>query len=227
MSHAEHMACPGAQIAECLPVPFHEVDARNVVPCWVASEKREYGARTIRPKIHKHLPEFLVVRPPMPGCLLAWLHACLSVQLSSAGIATPCVCCIGVCPDAVINLEFMLVFLPCCLQPYPDLEKQPQWTGDVTPDAIDWDAEIAAATQNKEVPEIDWCTPGEDAALEVLLPPPQPRHAAVAASVCALAWVLPLERRCMVSSCPPPVSCRAASVVLRSPTLLVTWSFLD
>jgi deoxyribodipyrimidine photo-lyase len=32
-------------------VPFHEVDAHNVVPVWVASDKREYGARTIRPKV--------------------------------------------------------------------------------------------------------------------------------------------------------------------------------
>jgi hypothetical protein len=54
------------------------------------------------------------------------------------------------------------------LQPYPELEKQPEWTGSAKPDAIDWDKEIAAATQNKEVPEIDWCQPGEDAALEVL-----------------------------------------------------------
>lgn len=71
------IACPGVQIAESLPVPFHEVDARNVVPCWVASEKREYGARTIRPKIHKNLPEFLVVRPH------AWLAACLLLHFAA------------------------------------------------------------------------------------------------------------------------------------------------
>ena len=46
-------------------MPFHEVDAHNCVPCWVTSQKREYGARTIRPKIHKHLPEYLQVRPPI------------------------------------------------------------------------------------------------------------------------------------------------------------------
>ena len=44
-------------------MPFHEVDAHNIVPVWEASQKREYGARTIRTKIHKHLPEFLRVRP--------------------------------------------------------------------------------------------------------------------------------------------------------------------
>jgi len=36
-----------------------EVDAHNVVPAWVASDKQEYAARTIRPKITRVLGEFL------------------------------------------------------------------------------------------------------------------------------------------------------------------------
>ncbi|MFW5730799.1 MAG: deoxyribodipyrimidine photo-lyase [Desulfonatronovibrionaceae bacterium] len=35
------------------------VDAHNIVPCWVASDKQEYAARTIRPKIHRKLDQFL------------------------------------------------------------------------------------------------------------------------------------------------------------------------
>lgn len=35
------------------------VDAHNVVPCWVASDKREFAARTLRPKLHRLLPEYL------------------------------------------------------------------------------------------------------------------------------------------------------------------------
>lgn len=46
-------------------VPFIQVDAHNVVPCWEASEKLEYGARTIRGKITKLLPEFLTEIPPV------------------------------------------------------------------------------------------------------------------------------------------------------------------
>lgn len=53
------------QVAEKLSIPFHEVDAHNVVPCWEASDKREYGARTIRPKIHRQLPEYLQVGSPL------------------------------------------------------------------------------------------------------------------------------------------------------------------
>jgi len=40
-------------------IPFYEVDTHNIVPCWVASPKQEYGAYTIRPKIRKLLSEFL------------------------------------------------------------------------------------------------------------------------------------------------------------------------
>lgn len=38
---------------------FHIVDAHNIVPCWVTSDKQEYAARTIRPKIYKKLDEFI------------------------------------------------------------------------------------------------------------------------------------------------------------------------
>ena len=38
---------------------FDVVDTHNIIPVWVASPKREFGAYTIRPKIHSHLPEFL------------------------------------------------------------------------------------------------------------------------------------------------------------------------
>uniref|UniRef100_H3CQU8 Deoxyribodipyrimidine photo-lyase n=1 Tax=Tetraodon nigroviridis TaxID=99883 RepID=H3CQU8_TETNG len=44
-------------------VPLIQVDAHNIVPCWVASPKLEYAARTIRGKITKQLPEFLTDFP--------------------------------------------------------------------------------------------------------------------------------------------------------------------
>jgi len=45
--------------------PVHEVDSRNIVPAWISSPKREYMARTLRPKIHKLLPEFLTPFPEL------------------------------------------------------------------------------------------------------------------------------------------------------------------
>ena len=46
-------------VADKIDIPFYEVDAHNIVPCTVVSNKIEFGAYTIRPKIHRLLPEFL------------------------------------------------------------------------------------------------------------------------------------------------------------------------
>jgi deoxyribodipyrimidine photo-lyase len=47
------------ETAKKIDIPFYEVDAHNIVPCFYVSPKQEFGAYTIRPKIHKNLPEFL------------------------------------------------------------------------------------------------------------------------------------------------------------------------
>ncbi|XP_033208195.1 deoxyribodipyrimidine photo-lyase [Belonocnema kinseyi] len=46
-------------------VPLCQVDAHNIVPCWVTSDKQEYSARTIRNKINSKLDEFLTPYPPV------------------------------------------------------------------------------------------------------------------------------------------------------------------
>lgn len=51
------------KVAKEMKVPVVEVDAHNIVPVWVASEKQEFAARTIRPKIHKYLEEYLTAFP--------------------------------------------------------------------------------------------------------------------------------------------------------------------
>lgn len=96
-------------------VAVHEVDAHNVVPAWAASDKLEYGARTIRPKIHRLLPEYLVEFPELP-------------------------------------------------------RQEAPWTAPVAPPDIDWDQLIdEAVREGAEVPEIWWCEPGEEAAMQVLV----------------------------------------------------------
>ncbi len=52
-------------VAEQVKIPVHEVDAHNVVPLWVASEKQEYGAYTIRPKLRRLLPIYLDEPEPL------------------------------------------------------------------------------------------------------------------------------------------------------------------
>ncbi|HMU75737.1 MAG TPA: 50S ribosomal protein L4, partial [Elusimicrobiota bacterium] len=61
-----------AKLAEVLPVAFTEVDTHNVVPAWLASPKLEYGAYTLRPKIHKLLDEFLTDFPALQPQTTAW-----------------------------------------------------------------------------------------------------------------------------------------------------------
>lgn len=46
-------------VAAKIDAAFYEVDAHNIIPAWHVSDKQEYGAYTIRPKIHRLLPEFL------------------------------------------------------------------------------------------------------------------------------------------------------------------------
>ena len=48
-----------------ISIPFYEVDAHNIVPCWHASQKQEYGAYTLRPKILRMLPDFLESFPKL------------------------------------------------------------------------------------------------------------------------------------------------------------------
>jgi len=59
-------------VAESISVPFYEVDAHNVVPCWVTSFKQEFAARTIRPKIRSHIDEFLDEFPRLKKHPFVW-----------------------------------------------------------------------------------------------------------------------------------------------------------
>lgn len=94
-------------------VSIHEVDAHNIVPVWVASNKLEYGAKTIRGKINKLLPEYLIEFPILGPPKIGW--------------------------------------------PTPN---QPIKWGELITDVV---------RKGTEVPEIFWCEPGEDAAMEVLM----------------------------------------------------------
>lgn len=51
------------KVSENILIPFYEVDAHNVVPVWQASDKLEFAAYTIRPKINKQLEEYLTEFP--------------------------------------------------------------------------------------------------------------------------------------------------------------------
>mgnify|MGYP000871456989 CR=1 FL=1 len=53
------------RVCAAVAVPVLEVDAHNVVPCRHVSARQEYAARTLRPKVHRLLPEFLEEFPEL------------------------------------------------------------------------------------------------------------------------------------------------------------------
>jgi deoxyribodipyrimidine photo-lyase len=53
------------EIAQLNRWPMIEVDAHNIVPYFVASDKQEWGAYTLRPKIHRLLATFLTSYPTL------------------------------------------------------------------------------------------------------------------------------------------------------------------
>ncbi|SNS14153.1 Deoxyribodipyrimidine photo-lyase type II [Humidesulfovibrio mexicanus] len=61
-----------ADLLSRLQCPAMEVDSRNVAPARRVSDKAEYMARTIRPKIQRLLPEFLDPFPALQRQSLPW-----------------------------------------------------------------------------------------------------------------------------------------------------------
>ena len=51
------------EIFDLIDIPFYQVDAHNIVPIWQVSDKLEYAAYTIRPKINEKINEYLTDYP--------------------------------------------------------------------------------------------------------------------------------------------------------------------
>ncbi len=62
-------------VAEKIAIPFSRVDAHNIVPIWETSDKQEFAAHTIRPKINKRLEEFLTDFPKLKKHPVNWPRA--------------------------------------------------------------------------------------------------------------------------------------------------------
>lgn len=53
------------EVNKLIDIAFYEIDTHNIIPVWITSPKQEYGAYTIRPKIHRILDEWLVDIPKL------------------------------------------------------------------------------------------------------------------------------------------------------------------
>lgn len=58
-----------------LAIPIYEVDTHNIVPCWLASPKQEYGAYTLRPKLQRVLHSYLDSFIPLQYHPFNWPHS--------------------------------------------------------------------------------------------------------------------------------------------------------
>lgn len=104
-----------AEVKARLRIPFWQVDAHNIIPCWQASAKQEFAAYTLRPKIHRLLPDFLTALPPLQVHPVAWPGAPPSLDWGRllAGItADPAVPPISWCqPGAAAAREALQTFI--------------------------------------------------------------------------------------------------------------------
>lgn len=73
-----------AEVGKKLTVPLMEVDAHNIVPCRMASNKQEFGAYTLRPKINHLLEQFLVTIPKIPKVAKIWPESSKGVDWEKA-----------------------------------------------------------------------------------------------------------------------------------------------
>ncbi|HRF57224.1 MAG TPA: deoxyribodipyrimidine photo-lyase, partial [Campylobacterales bacterium] len=53
------------ELKEAFDGSIYEVDSHNIIPARFVSNKKEFAAYTIRPKIHKLLPQFLIAPPQL------------------------------------------------------------------------------------------------------------------------------------------------------------------
>ena len=133
------------EVAARIEIPFHEVDAHNIIPCRFVSDKQEYAAFTLRKKVEKMLPEFLTEFPQMT--------APPAPLLEGRGVSGPARA------GSLLRSEIPHPCLsgrqaPSCI-PHPASR-------------IDWNEVIRSLAVDRTVAEVEWLQPGEKAASEAL-----------------------------------------------------------
>ncbi|MBN2178675.1 MAG: deoxyribodipyrimidine photo-lyase [Deltaproteobacteria bacterium] len=124
------------KLSKVLTIPFYEVDAHNIVPCWHASSKQDFAARTLRPKIKRHLEEFLEEFPTLKGHAFQWKGKAERVDWPyildslSADRTVPEVGWIK--PGESMALEMFTSFLSNKLESYDELRNDPTKDGQST-----------------------------------------------------------------------------------------------
>lgn len=53
------------KVASRVDIQISVIDTHNIIPVWIASNKQEFAAHTMRRKVHQNLEKFLVTPPPL------------------------------------------------------------------------------------------------------------------------------------------------------------------
>jgi len=59
-------------VLDRVDIPVYEVDAHNIIPCWIASPKQEFAAYTFRPKVKRQLSELMDDFPNLRKHRFSW-----------------------------------------------------------------------------------------------------------------------------------------------------------
>jgi deoxyribodipyrimidine photo-lyase len=59
-------------VLDKVDIPVYEVDAHNIIPCWIASPKQEFAAYTFRPKVKRQWLEFMDNFPNLKKHPFSW-----------------------------------------------------------------------------------------------------------------------------------------------------------
>ena len=111
-----------------LTIPLYEVDAHNIIPAWITSQKAEYSARTIRPKILKLLPQYLMEIPSLVVHPFTMSNEFSPVNWEAAGRFVHLdqnVSFTHVKPGAIAALQALESFISGKLDRYPDDKNDP------------------------------------------------------------------------------------------------------
>jgi len=119
-------------VCQALDIPLYEVDAHNIIPAWRVSDKQEYAARTIRPKIQKLLAEFLEPFPAWEKLHVSeepctppdWnaLRNGLDVDVSVAPV-------VGIIPGYTAGMDRMYAFMADGIDRYDQSSRNPNAHG--------------------------------------------------------------------------------------------------
>jgi deoxyribodipyrimidine photo-lyase len=160
-------------VAQKLDILVLEVDAHNIVPCWVASDKQEYGAYTLRPKILRAMPEFLDEIPSLQKPQVAWPEPLVPIDWQ--GILA------GLSVDRAVSevdrfkpgenaaWEVLKDFLENKLFLYPERRNDPNWDGQSNLSPYLHFGQIAAQRVALEVNESPVGSKAKEAFLEELI----------------------------------------------------------